>query len=152
MKNKLLFVITLLLPILFLISPNIIQANPLGILPNTEIANGSDTLYGKYPCVGANEWSVYYLDTTSAYAHTDGNVATLSCIVLNTSSGANPDGSPAKVYSSTYIFKTFKQKKKRIITLENLTTASGIVVCTNIDATKDKYFYALFGELLVSLV
>lgn len=148
MKHKILILTTLLLPLIYLTSPNISKANPLGILHTTEInyTIADSLLYGKYPCIGANDWYAYYLDTTSAYAHTDGNVATLSCVVLDIDKNDNYT-SPKKVTSSTYIFKTYKQKKKRIINLEKLTYSGNIVASSNIDANKDKYLYALFWRV-----
>lgn len=149
MKVKTLLLAIFLFPIISLTSISATQAKSLYILPLTEIAYdvANDVLYGKYPCVGASEASVYYLDTKSAYAHTDGDVATISCIVLNTGGGAAPDGGPAFLSPSTYVFKTYKQKKKRVIILESLTDSQGTVRFSNVDATKDKYLYALFWRV-----
>lgn len=147
MKNKILYLILFFLPVIFLVSPKTSYANIWGILPPTEIAGGDEVLYGKYPCVGANEPSAFFLDTTSAYAHTDGNVAKLSCIVLSTGGGVGPDGGPGIVSPSTYVFKTYKKKKKRVIILESLTDSTGTVRFSNVDASKDKYLYALFWRV-----
>ena len=102
-----------------------------------------DTLYGKYPLVGADEPSAYYLDTTSCYSHIDGNVATVSCIVLATGGGALAGGNPAMITPETYIFKTYKKKNKRVIILGSRSNKDREIY-GNINADKDKYLYALF--------
>ena len=44
------------------------------------------------PMVGADEVSVYYLDTSSCTYYIDGNKAYPSCLVYATAGGAAPDG------------------------------------------------------------
>ena len=100
----------------------------------------SDPLYNRYPCIGADDKSTYYIDTTSCYATTDGNIAKLSCIVLYTTKGSS------ELSSSTYVFNTFKEKKKRKIILESM-AKNGKVELSNIDANKDDYLYALFWRI-----
>ena len=72
-------------------------------------------LYGKYPEIGADSATPYYLDTSSCTYWVKGGVATVACIVYGTGRGAKPDGTPAKVYPINYQFDTYKTKKGRKI-------------------------------------
>lgn len=103
--------------------PEIVNAS--GTLPATECAGNRDMLYGTYPFVGANEGQAFYLDTSSCYATTDGNIATLSAMIYATGGGAAPWGGPAKLTPETFVFQTYKHQGKRIIKLKSATTANG---------------------------
>lgn len=89
-------------------------------VPASEVADSSP-LYGAYPCVGGNEATMFYLDPSSCYATTDGNVATLSAMFYGTSGGAAPDGGPAKLTPYVATFETYKQYGNRKIFLKRVT-------------------------------
>lgn len=80
----------------------------------------TEMLYGKYPFVGADEASAYYIDPTSCDYKIHDGIATLVCLVYNTGGGANPDGSPAKVNMTTYEFDTYKANEIRQISLKSV--------------------------------
>ena len=72
-------------------------------------------LYGKYPLVGADNASGYYLDTSSCTAYQDGEKYIIACIVYSTSSG-----SPPRVSQSTYKFDVHKFDDNFIVGLESI--------------------------------
>lgn len=76
-----------------------------------------EPLDGVFPAVGASEAAVYYLDTSSCYASTDGNVAKLSAITYATF------GMKRSQY--TFVFETYKKNNKRHIKLDRVMDAYG---------------------------
>lgn len=82
-----------------------------------------EMLYGKYPFVGADAASAYYIDISSCDYKIDGGVATLSCLVYNTGGGANPDGTPAKVHMIIYRFDTYTADGERQIILRSVVSS-----------------------------
>lgn len=85
----------------------------------------NEFLYGKYPEIGADNATPYYLDISSCTYWINGGVATVSCIVYGTGRGANLDGTPAKVYTMNYKFDTYKSKEGRKIILKSVIGKNG---------------------------
>lgn len=90
-----------------------------GNIPTDRCGGDHAALYGKYPMVGANEASVFYLDPSSCYYTIDGNIATLGCLVYGTGGGAAPGGGPAFLTQYTFTFQTYKKHGKRKVVLCN---------------------------------
>ncbi len=113
------------------------------LIPASECANPSP-LYDKYPCIGGSETSMYFLDPSSCYAHTDGNVATLSAMFYATGGGAAPGGGPGKLTPYTAIFKTYTKNGKRKIILDSVKDRYGEDI--NFFSYRDnkKFFDGLF--------
>ncbi|MCH3951816.1 MAG: hypothetical protein LKE33_12920 [Acidaminococcus sp.] len=109
MKKIMCFIGALAVCLGFFISGTPKAAYAMRNLPASQLPY-SDMLYGKYPLVGANDASTFYLDTTSCYAASDGNIATLSALVYSPYGGAQSDGSPAHLSKITFVFKTYKRR------------------------------------------
>lgn len=96
-----------------------------GRLPVDKCAGDHKPLYDIYPMVGADEASVYYLDTSSCTYYIDGDKAYPSCLVYATGGGAAPDGGPARLTQDIITFETYKNKHgKRIIKLQSEITGN----------------------------
>ncbi|MBP8598468.1 MAG: hypothetical protein KBI24_04525 [Selenomonas sp.] len=86
-------------------------------IPTARCGGEHAPLYGKYPMVGANEASAFYLDQSSCYYTIDGNVATLGCLVYGTGGGVAPSGGPGSLTQYTFTFQTYKKNGKRKVVL-----------------------------------
>ena len=106
-----------------------------GRLPASQCRGSHAPLYDIYPMVGADEVSVYYLDTSSCTYYIDGNKAYPSCLVYATAGGAAPDGGPGKLIEHVITFRTYKNHDgQRVIGLE-----SEMVRGKDISASARKY-------------
>lgn len=85
-----------------------------------------EPLDGNLPAVGASESGVYFLDTSSCYASTDGNVATLGALTYEVTGGG-------KRSPQTFVFKTYKEYGKRTIILDRVIAADGRSIAFDTD-------------------
>lgn len=95
-------------------------SSAMSIVPGS----GSTPLYGQYPNVGGSDGGRVYWDETSCYSATDGNIATLGCIIFLTSDDGYP-GYPGKVRPITVKFKTFKKSGQRHVLLDSAVENNG---------------------------
>ena len=81
-------------------------------------------LWGKFPYIGGTEGMNIYWDESSCYAATDGNIATLACIVYFTSTDGGPYG-PSHVTPVTITFQTYKYNGLRTTKLTSAVSNAG---------------------------
>ena len=81
-------------------------------------------LYGKFPEIGTDNATPYYLDTSSCTYWVKDGVATVACIVYVTGRGVKPDGT-ISTYPINYQFDTYKNKEGRKIFLKSVIGKNG---------------------------
>lgn len=90
----------------------------------SELDRQEGALYGKYPFVGIDDASLYYLDPTSCYDSIEGNKAILGALIYATGGGAMPGGGPVKLGKCTVKFTTYRKDGKRVIETDGLVPKS----------------------------
>ena len=107
------------------------------------------TLYGRYPAVGRDAISIYYLDPSSCTYTVNADIATFSCLVYDKFTGQNPDGTPVKAGMSTYRFATQKTADniRKIYLLSVIDNVSGENVTKRAVALDNGFLKSLFWNV-----
>ena len=109
----------ILLVIMLLAFSGLAGAGPKIYAPS-ELDRQEGPLYGKYPFVGVDDASLYYLDPTSCYDSIEGDKAILGALIYATGGGAMPEGGPAKLGKCTVKFTTYTKDGERVIETDGL--------------------------------
>ena len=78
-----------------------------------------------YPICGGDPGSIFYLDLKSCNYYIKDGVAYISCMIYCTGGGVGQDGGPAKVFTRTIKYATYKSDKRVIKLLSCIDDKTG---------------------------